>query len=65
MLLSKLVGFVCERHTQAILSADGGNSAASSIPHMDLTTNALMILTEINRKYPIEMQNNALQILVI
>lgn len=65
VLLSKLIGFVYERHAQATSLAEGCCSIASATaPTADITTNALMILTEINQKYPIEMQNNALQILV-
>lgn len=65
VLLSKLIGFVYERHAQATTLSDGCCSTASSPTTIDITTNALMILTEINQKYPIEMQNNGLQILVI
>lgn len=31
---------------------------------VDVTTNALTILMEINKRHPIEMQNNGLQVLV-
>lgn len=66
VLLSKLIGFVYDRHAQATSLADGCCSAGSAMTATtDITTNALMILTEINLKYPIEMQNNGLQILVI
>ena len=46
LLLSKLVGYVCQRHD------------------MDFTTNALISLTEINEKYPNEMQSNCHQLMV-
>lgn len=63
VLLSRLVGFVCERNAQAL--ADSGAASNRSSPHNDLTTSALMILSEINRKYPAEMKYNGLQIMVI
>lgn len=65
-LLSKLVGFICERHTTSQNNDEMWSlnlSDLNSIQH-DITTNALLILTEINRKHPKEMQNNGLQILV-
>lgn len=65
VLLSKLIGFVYERHAQASASVDGCCAIASAASTtVDITTNALMILTEINQKYPTEMQNNGLQVLV-
>lgn len=66
LLLSKLIGFVYERHAQASSLSEGCcSNASAATATTDITTNALMILTEINQKYPMEMQNNALQILVI
>lgn len=66
VLLSKLIGFVYERHAQATSLADGCCSSVSATTSAtDITTNALMILTDINQKYPAEMQSNGLQILVI
>lgn len=65
LLLSKLIGFVYERHAQATSLSEGCcSNASATAATTDITTNALMILTEINEKYPIEMQNNGLQILV-
>lgn len=64
ILLSRLVGFVCERNAQALNLADSGGGASRSSSHNDLTTSALMILSEINRKYPNEMKYNGLQIMV-
>lgn len=64
MLLSRLVGFVCERNAHALVMADSGVAANKSSTHTDLTTSALMILSEINRKYPSEMKYNGLQIMV-
>lgn len=57
MLLSKLTAFVCEKRTVSATNRDSGAS-------VDITTNALMILQDINEKYPIEMQKNSYQILV-
>lgn len=65
MLLSRLVGFVCERNAQALVLADSSGIAANkSSTQTDLTTSALMILSEINRKYSAEMKFNGLQIMV-
>lgn len=61
VLLMRLVGFVCERNAHAM--ADAGPSSSKSTPN-DITTSALMILSEINQKYPKEMKHNGLQILV-
>lgn len=63
VLLARLVGFVCERNAHALVMADSG-IAANKSTQTDLTTSALMILSEINRKYPAEMKYNGLQILV-
>ncbi|XP_031621413.1 Fanconi anemia group D2 protein [Contarinia nasturtii] len=63
VLLSRLVGFVCERNAQAMVLADSGIAANKSATQTDLTTSALMILSEINRKYPSEMKFNGLQML--
>lgn len=63
VLLSRLVGFVCERNAHAVVLADSG-VAANKTAQNDLTTSAVMILSEINRKYPAEMKYNGLQILV-
>lgn len=57
MLLSKLTAFVCEKRVTTATNRDSGAS-------VDVTTNALMILLDINKKYPIEMQKNSFQILV-
>lgn len=57
MLLSKLTAFVCEKRAVSATSRDLGAS-------VDVTTSALMILQDINKKYPIEMQKNSYQILV-
>lgn len=64
VLLSRLVGFVCERSAQAMVMADSGAAGNKSSSQNDLTTSALMILSEINRKYPTEMKYNGLQIMV-
>lgn len=65
MLLSKLVAFVCERHAQSLHDMEKTTAFVSNCSlQNDTTTSALMILTEINQKYPIEMQRNGLQILV-
>lgn len=64
VLLSRLVGFVCERNAHALVLADSGAAAANKSSQNDLTTSALMILSEINRKYPAEMKYNGLQIMV-
>lgn len=64
VLLSRLVGFVCERNAQALVLADSGIAANKSSCQTDLTTSALMILSEINRKHPAEMKYNGLQIMV-
>lgn len=65
MLLSQLVAFVCERHAQALNEMEKNCCFASNTSAQnDTTTSALMILTEINKQYPIEMQRNGLQILV-
>lgn len=61
VLLSRLVGFVCERNAHAVDTSASTNRTNS---HSDFTTNALMILSEINQKYPNEMKHNGLQILV-
>lgn len=63
VLLARLVGFVCERNAHALVLADSG-VAANKATQDDLTTSALMILSEINRKYPAEMKYNGLQVLV-
>lgn len=63
VLLARLVGFVCERNAHAMVLADSG-IAANKSSQTDLTTSALMILSEINRKYPSEMKYNGLQVLV-
>lgn len=63
VLLARLVGFVCERNAHAQVLADSGVAASKTAPN-DLTTSALMILSEINRKYPLEMKYNGLQVLV-
>lgn len=55
MVLAKLVGFVCEKQPQA----SEFNESSS-----DVTTIALTILMDINKKYPVEMQRNSLQMLV-
>lgn len=64
VLLMRLVGFVCERNAHAMALVDAGMSSGKSASN-DITTNALMILSEINQKYPKEMKHNGLQILVI
>lgn len=64
VLLMRLVGFVCERNAHAMVLADAGLSGSKSTSN-DITTSALMILSEINQKYPKEMKHNGLQILVI
>lgn len=63
ILLARLVGFVCERHAHAMVLADSGIPANKST-QTDLTTSALMILSEINRKYPAEMKYNGHHVLV-
>lgn len=63
VLLMRLVGFVCERNAHAMALADSGLSNAK-LPSNDITTSALMILSEINQKHPKEMKHNGLQILV-
>lgn len=60
VLLSRLVGFVCERNAHALVMADPSAAAAQN----DLTTSALMILSEINQKHSAEMKFNGLQVLV-
>lgn len=63
VLLSRLVGFVCERNAHTMSTAESnapGNKASNSY----ITTSALMILSEINQKYPKEMKHNGLQIMV-
>lgn len=64
VLLSRLVGFVCERNAHALVMADSAAAANKTSNQTDLTTSALMILSEINRKYPAEMKYNGLQIMV-
>lgn len=64
VLLSRLVGFVCERNAHALVLADSGIGANKSSVQADLTTSALMILSDINRKYPREMKNDGLQMMV-
>lgn len=63
VLLSKLIGFVYERHAQTSTLTDGSGVNATTAT-TDITTNALMILTEINQKYPAEMKQNSLQVVV-
>lgn len=63
VLLARLVGFVCERNAHALVMADSG-VAANKTTQNDLTTSALMILSEINGKYSAEMKYNGLQVLV-
>lgn len=59
VLLSRLVGFVCEHNAHAMSTVE------SNAPgNADITTSALMILSEINQKYPKEMKHNGLQIMV-
>ena len=55
---------MCERNAQALNLADSGGGASKTSSQNDLTTSALMILSEINRKYPNEMKYNGLQIMV-
>lgn len=57
VLLSRLVGFVCEQNAHA-------ESGIKNNLHTDITTSALMILSEINQSYSTEMKHNGLQILV-
>lgn len=57
LILSKLIGFVSERpHTSPF---------TASIIDNDISTHALHLLTEMNRKNPLEMQTNGLQLLRI
>lgn len=63
VLLMRLVGFVCERSAHTMALADSGLSS-SKLPSNDITTSALMILSELNQKHPKEMKHNGLQILV-
>lgn len=53
----KLIGFVCEKRTSLAVSESGAGVT------FDVTTNALMVLMEINVMYPLEMQKNGFQIL--
>jgi hypothetical protein len=53
LLLSKLIAFVCEKHIDL------------PFVDIDIRTNALHLLLEINKKYAYEMQNNGLQLLRI
>lgn len=56
----KVVGFVCEkRATSCINDSSNGDST------FDVTTNALMILMEINALHSVDMQKNCFQILRI
>lgn len=67
MLLSRLIGLVCEKRTQVVSSSvdNALNSPTlGTSGTTDMTTHALMILMEINQKYPIEMKNNGLQLMV-
>lgn len=64
VILLRLVGFVCERNAHAMASVDSGSGGSKSTSQNDITTSALMILSEINQKYPREMKQNGLQILV-
>lgn len=63
VLLSRLVGFVCERNAHAMSTVES-IASGSKASHSDITTSALMILSEINQKYPKEMKHNGLQIMV-
>ena len=56
LLLAKLIGFVCMKRTPMPQTTEPST--------VDVTTNALTILMEINKRHPIEMQNNGLQVLV-
>lgn len=47
-----------------MMLADSGAATNKASSQTDLTTSALMILSEINRKYPAEMKYNGLQIMV-
>lgn len=64
VILLRLVGFVCERNAHAMAAVDSGSGGSKSTSQNDITTSALMILSEINQKYPREMKQNGLQILV-
>lgn len=64
VLLSRLVGFVCERNAHTMALADSNQFGNKHSSQSDITTSALMILSEINQKHPSEMKNNGLQILV-
>lgn len=63
VLLTRLVGFVCERNAHALVMADA-SGAANKTPQNDLTTSALMILNDINQNHSAEMKYNGLQVLV-
>lgn len=63
VLLSRLVGFVCERNAHALSTVEP-NALGSKASSSDITTSALMILSEINQKHPKEMKHNGLQIMV-
>lgn len=59
MLLTRVVSFVCEKR----VSSSIGDALTGTT--FDVTTNALMVLVEINASHPAEMQKNGFQILRI
>lgn len=64
MLLSRLIGLVCEKRTQVVSSSVDKSPTSGTGGVSDMTTHALMILNDINEKYPLEMKDNGLQLMV-
>lgn len=67
LLLSRLIGLVCEKSTQVVSSSVDNvvKSPTSGTGGLtDMTTHALMILMDIGQKYPLELKHNGWHLLV-